>query len=74
MINRIVDSYPDKKGIYIDKSSLWEVRPEKFSKKRFKVFVGSHTKRPQFLLKKNDPILKTQAARLCLEKRWPCIF
>ena len=62
VINRIVDSYPDKKGIYVDRSSQWEVMPKKFGKKRFKCFIGSHTKRPQILLKKNDPMLKTQAA------------
>jgi hypothetical protein len=64
LINRIVDSYPDKKGIYVDRSSLWEVRPDRFGKKRFKVFKGTHTKRPQIVLKRNDPILKEQAAHI----------
>ena len=64
MINRIVDSYPDKKGIFVDRSSLWEVMPKKFGKKRFKVFKGTHTKRPQVILKKNDPMLKEQAGHI----------
>ena len=64
MINRIVESYPNKKGIFVDRSSLWEVMPKKFGKKRFKVFKGTHTKRSQVILKKNDPMLKEQAGHI----------
>jgi len=58
-LNRIVDSYRGKDNVLVCQPTLWDVKPERYGKERFWVFVGSDTQPPCILdaepLNKEDP-------------------
>ena len=48
-INKIVDSYKNKSGVYVSQTALWDVKPHHYSGKRFPVFVGTDVKAPEII-------------------------
>lgn len=41
MMNRIVDSYRNRAGVYVSQAPLWDVKPKRYSGARFPVYKGS---------------------------------
>ena len=64
-VNKIVDSYRNKPGVFISQSPIWKVKPNKYSGNHFWVFKGSEVRQPE-VLKQNDSLL-TQDPSNCIE-------
>jgi hypothetical protein len=62
-VNNILKGYEGKEGVYIDggsieNSALWHVVPERYSKERFKIFVGNETIQPEIIENDESNLLK----------------
>jgi len=54
VVNKIVDQYKRKPGVYVDQAPIWEVITHKdgkplYSGKKFQVYKGSDTRQPEIL-------------------------
>lgn len=55
-VNKIVDSYRGKAGVYVDQSALWDVKPDAYSGRKFWVFIGNDTRQPEIIEEDNPTI------------------
>ena len=46
VLNSLIDEYKGQKGVYVCHPALWEVKPEKYRGKTFKVYKGSDLRPP----------------------------
>lgn len=54
VVNRMVDSYKNNNGVFIDKGPIWAVWTNRYSmKETFKVFIGSESRAP-FIFNPDD--------------------
>jgi hypothetical protein len=60
VMNKIVDSYRGKEGVYVIQDSLWNVKPHKYGTERFKVYKGSEVQQPKIILDPNDRLFETE--------------
>jgi len=63
-LNKLSDRYRNKQGVYTVQASLWEVVPERYSGKTFKVFVGSETRPPEIITEQNKNLLSLEPDRI----------
>lgn len=57
VMNKVVDQYRNKDGVYVIQDSLWNVKPHKYGKERFLVYKGSEVKSPDFIHDGNRSLL-----------------
>lgn len=48
-VNKVVDSYRSKNGVYVSQASLWDVQPQRYGTGRFWVYKGSDARQPEVL-------------------------
>ena len=65
VVNRIVDQYRNKSGVYVSQAALWEVIPEKYSGETFSVYVGSEVRPPEII--SDDNVIKKAEPENCIE-------
>jgi hypothetical protein len=65
VVNKVVDGYKLKNGVYVSQAPLWEVQPHRYGPKRFWVFKGSEVRQPE-VLPENATLFKTEPSS-CIE-------
>jgi len=63
-LNKLADQYRKKRGVCEIKAALWEVIPERYSGRFFKVFVGSETRPPEVITEQNQKLIELEPDRI----------
>lgn len=63
-LNKIVEDYRGKPGVYINAGPLWEIRPDKYCGETFPVFVGTDARQPEIIGENNKELLTIEAANI----------
>lgn len=54
-LNNIIDMYGNQDGVHVVKKSLWDVKPERYSGEKFRVFIGTDLKEPR-IIEENETV------------------
>lgn len=54
VLNQLIDQYRGKPGVIVRQPSLWDVKPERYGGKKFKVYKGSDLKPPVIVDETNE--------------------
>lgn len=52
-INKVIDSYKNNPGVYVDRGPIWQVWPNRYGTERFRIYKGSEIKPPQIIDENN---------------------
>lgn len=55
ILNKIIDDYSKRKGVYVSQASIWEVKPGRYSGETFRVYRGSDFK-PAYILDEGEKV------------------